>query len=75
MPMRLRRHDDGLSLGQDGRAWRRIGVAGAQMLLILKFAAQQALRVRGRDPSAFFGDADRYDFVFRFVNGVENRCG
>src|SRR5277367_1206121 len=75
MFMRLRGHDDRLALGQNGRSRSRIGIARAQMLVILKFSTQQPLRIVRRDPAAVLGNADGHNFVFILVNGVKDgRC-
>ena len=38
-----------------------------------QLALQQILRVSRRQPAPILGDADGHDFIFVFVDGVENR--
>ena len=75
MSMRLRWNHDRFALGQNRSARRSLRVPRAQMLVILEFPIQQPLRIGGGDPSALLGNADRHNFVFVFVDGVEDRCG
>ena len=52
----------------------RLRIAGAQMLgIVRRFAFEQPLGVARGDPSALFGDADRHDFVFCFIDRIHDR--
>ena len=59
---------------QHRRGGCSFGIPGAQMTrLDNQFALQQVFRVFGGQPAAFLGDADGHNFIFFFINGVENR--
>ena len=75
MPLWLGRNDDRFTLGQNSRSRSCLGIARTQMFVILKFALQQPLRIGRSDPSTLLGDAYGHNFVFIFVDGVENRRG
>src|SRR5580692_9660118 len=75
MFLRLRRHHNRFAFGQNRSSGSRLGIAGTKMLVILNFSLQQPLRISRGDPSALLGDADGHNFVFIFVDGVENRRG
>jgi len=75
MPLRLRRNHDGFAFGQDCGPGCGVGITGTEMLVILKLSLQEAFRIGGSDPAAFFGDSDGDDFVFVFIDGVEDRRG
>ena len=69
-------HDHGFSAGEHGRAGRGFGISGAQVLgLVDRLALQQSFRGAGGEPAAFLGDADRHDFVFAFIDGVDHGRG
>jgi hypothetical protein len=44
------------------------------MRVVFKFSLEQSLCVSRGDPSALLRDANRHDFIFIFVDGVENGC-
>ncbi len=72
----FRGEDGGLAAMEHGSWFRHIGIAGAQIAgLNLKLACEQIFGMLGGEPASFFGDADGNDFVFLFINGVENGGG
>ncbi len=75
--MRLRhgRNNHAFTFGQHRRARRGLRIACAQVASALRqvLSAKQALRVRLREPSAFFGNANGHYLIFIFVDCLENR--
>ena len=72
--MGLRRDDNRFAVLQNCRGGSRFRIARAQLTLAFQgLACQQAFGICGRDPSPFFGDADRNDFEFLLVDCLENR--
>ena len=71
---RLRRNHHSLAASEHGGRLGVLRIAGAQIArLEHELAGQQILGVLGRQPAAIFGDADGYDFIFFFIDCVENR--
>src|ERR1700674_506894 len=79
MPLRLRRHHNRFALGQNRSPSSRFRITSTKMCgagaRARRFPTQQPFRIVGGDPSALLGDADGHNFVFIFVDGVENRRG
>ena len=73
---RLRRDDHGFAPRQHRGCGRGLGIAGAQLARLQDdLALQQVFRVFRGQPAPVFGDADGHDFVFIFIDRVENRRG
>ena len=73
---RLGRNHHRLAARQNRRGLSDFGVAGAEVAgFEYQLASQQILGVLGGEPAAIFGDADGYDFILIFIDGIENRCG
>ena len=73
---RFGRDHDRLALGQHRGPRSSLGIASAQVARLQhQLALQQIFRVLGGEPAAFLGDADGNDFIFIFVDGVENGSG
>ena len=70
----LRRNDDCLAIAQHCGRGGRFRIARAQLTLMLeRLASEQSFGISRCDPSAFFRDADRHDFILRRINGLEHR--
>src|SRR5205807_950815 len=69
--------DHGFAFGEKRRARSGLRVSSAELPGILAgcFPQQQELRIRRRQPAAFLGDTNRHNFIFVFIDSVENRGG
>ena len=73
-----RRHNDAVAGSQHCRSGRGLRISGAQMrranVFLRGLASQQILGVQRRHPAAIFGNADRNNFIFRFIDCLQDRC-
>ena len=70
---RLRRDHDRFTAGKDGSGLRDFRIAGAQVARLKhELAGEQIFGVLGSEPASIFCDADGHDFVFLFIDCVEN---
>jgi hypothetical protein len=70
----LWRNHDGFPFGEEGSAWRSLGIAGTEVAAFFNvLAIQKPLRMIGGKPAAFLRDANGNYVVFVSVDGFQNR--